>query len=235
MRKNDEGHWWFLGMGEIMESVLNIFMNNREDSKILDVGCGTGWFSKKLLKYGNVWALDMEEIALDICRERGINNLVNADAAAVPFPDKTFDLIVCAEVLYHQFVDSDATVLKEFYRLLKPGGIVLVTVPAHSYLFGPNDKVNLTRRRYSKRQLESLFKTAGFKIRLISFFNFFLYPVAIAKKILEIFFPQKNKSAIRTTPAVLNLFLFNLLKIEAFMIVRFGLPQGISLICVGEK
>lgn len=218
-----------------MLGVLDVVYKDMRHLKILDAGAGTGWFSLALERYGYVTALDIEKEALRVCKERGIK-ILQGDVAAIPAPDASFDLVVCSEVLYHQYVKDDALVIKEFCRVLKPGGRVLVKVPAHAYLWGAHDRMNLTRKRYEPEDIRNIFLSNGFVIEKLTYANFFLFPaVYIKRKCERIRSSSDVSSDIRATPVVLNFLLANLLRFEAFLLRYIDLPQGSSIVCLGRK
>jgi len=231
----DRRHWFFVGMKRIQMSILESYYKDARNLKILDAGSGTCWLTQALAKYGEVTALDISEEALRVCRERGIQNLVQSDVAAMPFEDVSFDLIVCSEVLYHQYIVDDTAVMKEFLRVLKPGGRVLVKVPAHEYLRSAHDTINLTRHRYEPQELRQLFTRNGFAIEKVTYANFFLYPfVYLVRRFSRV---SDAQSDIQETGSLLNWFLLNVLSLEAWLIGKcsIALPEGSSLIGVGRK
>lgn len=235
MLSMDQIHWWFLGMTEIMTHVLGRFYRDGANLRVLDAGSGTCWFSTALKKFGSVTALDIEPSLEQVCKSRGVERFVAGDVAAMPLEDGMFDVVVCSEVLYHQFVKDDTRVMKEFLRVLKPGGRVLVKVPAHAYLGGAHDEVNLTRHRYEKSEVRALFINSGFKVEFLSYANFFLFPIVFLKRMLERVLPGELGSDIRPVSTFLNMILFGVLRCEAAILSRMRLPQGSSIICVGRK
>ncbi len=235
MRNLDHSHWWFLGMTAIIDGVLRRYYRGKTDLEILDAGCGTCWLTFSLERYGRVTALDIEPETLRICRERGIQKTVEADIQNISLPDKSFDLIVCSEVLYHKYVMSDRLVMRVFHRLLRPGGRVLVKVPAHAYLSGAHDEVNLTRERYEIEGVMALFSETGYVIDFLSFANFFLLPLVYLKRKTETMFKTKPASDIQKTAKPLNFLLTMILRFEGMLLSRIRLPGGSSIIAVGRK
>ena len=227
MLQLDQSHWWFLGMTAIILGVLDRYYKNRTDLEILDAGAGTCWLSLPLARYGRVTALDIEPNVLNICLKRGVGRVVSGDVQKIPLPDQSFDLVVCSEVLYHKYVTND--------RLAMPGGRVLVKVPAHSYLSGSHDEVNLTRERYEIDGVRKLFWETGFKIDFLSFANFFLLPLVFLKRKLEKLFQSKPESDIQRTNLLLNWLLASILKFEGWLLSKISLPAGSSIIAVGQK
>lgn len=238
MENLDQTHWWFLGVTSIILSVLNRYYKGSKDLEILDAGSGTCWLSLSLMEYGKVTALDIEESVLGICRKRGVSEVILADVQDMPIKDNKFDIIVCSEVLYHLYVADDAKAMNEFYRILKPGGRLLVKVPAHSYLSASHDKANLTRKRYEKHEVRDLYIKSGFEIDFLSYANFLLFPIVYTKRMIENLFNKgggEDKSDIRKTWGPVNFILLSILRFEGWLLSKTALPQGSSILCVGRK
>ncbi len=235
MRTNDETHWWFLGMAACKIALLERFYKPSQRIDILEAGCGTGWFTKKLEKFGAVTAVDIEEKALEICRQRGITALIKADIAKIPVQDSLFDLVVCSEVIYHTYVPDDVAVMREFKRILKPGGRVFISVPAHQFLFSPHDVVNLTRQRYSKKQVRELFEREGLDVEFITYANFFLFPIVCAVRMFQKITHAAAASDVKKTIEPVNTILFAVLRVESLLLRYISLPQGLSILCIGRK
>jgi SAM-dependent methyltransferase len=231
----DQRHWYFLGMSGLMLAILDTRYRAVKALHILDAGSGTCWFTQALATYGNVTALDISTEALSVCRARGVKGLIQADVAQIPVKDGEFDLVVCSEVLYHEYVKDDVAVMKEFYRILKPGGRVLIKVPAHMYLFSKHDAMNLTKRRYEPNQLKEIFEASGFEIERMTYANFFLYPAIFLKRKLERLSKGAAESDIKETSKPVNRLLLAVLRAEAFLLRFVNFPQGSSLICLGRK
>ncbi|NCP86684.1 MAG: hypothetical protein CO094_00785 [Anaerolineae bacterium CG_4_9_14_3_um_filter_57_17] len=133
-------HWWYLGMQTITRSLLNRFLAPTASRKILDAGCGTGAaMSTYLAEYGNVTGMDFSPLALKGCQTRNLSWLAQASVTAVPFSAESFDLITSFDVLYERAVASDTLALTEFFRVLRPGGLLLLRLPAYNWLRGQHD------------------------------------------------------------------------------------------------
>ncbi|MFA6006394.1 MAG: methyltransferase domain-containing protein [Candidatus Paceibacterota bacterium] len=235
-KDNDTTHWWFQGMSRIALVLVQRFSVSPKNLCILDAGCGTGWFSAKINRFGTVYAVDIEEEALAICRSRGVANTVRADVNSLPFPDNFFDMIVSLDVIYHQYIPSDSRVMKEFARTLKPNGRLMVSVAAHEYLRGPHDEVNMTRHRYSRKELEQLFADAGIQVERSTYANFFLFPfVYLKRRIDQLFPPLVSRSDIKRVSRGMNNLFYLILTIESVLIRHVSLPQGSTVFCIGIK
>lgn len=141
---------------------------------ILEIGCGIGSFTKSLLKYGNVWAIDIDNENLNQTKDV-VNNAAEVGFGDIEqgkyfFTKKSFDCLICINVLEH--IRKDARALKNIYKLLKKNGVLIMLVPVHSFLFGTIDESIGHFRRYEKNKLINLLKTSGFVIDYVRILNF---------------------------------------------------------------
>lgn len=233
MYEIEKDYWWFAGKRDIIKTVLASL--DGTDRRILDIGCGCGLNTVNLNRFGSTFPLDISEKALCFCRERGLERLVRSGVNPLPFKDNSFELIVASDLIEH--LDDDSSALKEFYRVLKKNGIILLTVPAHPSLYSYHDRALGHKRRYKRRELEKRSRESGFFIERSTYFNMFLLPLAFlvrwlknTKKDIE------DKSDFFTKlPCLLNVLFFAFLKFESFFIKIFNLPFGVSILILGKK
>lgn len=235
MHNLDEIHWWFRGVTAIVLSILDRTYKRASAMRILDAGSGTCWLGSALRRYGTVDALDIEPSLEPICLSRGVQRMIVAGVESIPVPDESYDLVVCSEVLYHLYVKDDQQAMREFYRILRPGGRLFVKVPAHKWLSGQHDRVNLTRKRYEKQDLRELFGNGGFVLEFLTYANFFLLPIVYLKRKFERGMSSHETSDIKRTNPIINWALFSIMRLEALILRHSALPQGASLIGVGRK
>jgi SAM-dependent methyltransferase len=164
---------------------------------------------------------------------------VQAGLPNLPFPPSSFDLLTSFDVIYHEAVTDDDTALSEMARLLRPGGKLLLRVPAHDWLRGHHDLAVHTRHRYGKQELEEKLRRAGFKPNYVSYANCFLFPVAasmrFAGRILNLEEKEERGSDVKEVPAPINWLLTAVLELEAAILSRQALPFGLSLVAVAER
>lgn len=236
MYANEDRFWWHAGMGRIINSLLGKYLDKKEN-KILDVGCGTGGMFKILSNYGRVWGVDKSNEALSYARcRRRAEQIIQAEADNLPFSDRFFDVITCFDVLYHQWIKDDAAVLQELYRVLKPGGILIIREAAYNWLRGQHDALVWTKHRFVKKELEAKLSKAGFMVKKSSYVNFFLFPLALLKRLSEKNIPEKDLlkhifSANKLTGIIFKMFLYG----EALLIKYIKFPYGLSIVCVAKK
>jgi SAM-dependent methyltransferase len=233
----EDRHWWFVGRREIFLRLLDRLLppsRNGRPRRILDVGCGTGTMLLHLARYGSVQGVDADEEAVRFCRQRGIEYVQRAEVP-LPFEPEAFDLVTLLDVLEH--VDDDRGMLRELNRVLRPGGMLLLTVPAYRFLWGPQDEVSRHRRRYVAREIEERATEAGFQLRRLSYFNTLLFPGIAAIRLLR---PRRRGEDLRsdfalTRPGRLNDLLGRVFALEASLLERIDLPFGVSILALAVK
>ena len=233
-------YFWNIGRREILKEVLLRHIGKRNDLEILDVGCGSGGNINLLAEFGRVTGLDVSPEALRFAKNYDFTNLVQADAKAIPFPDRYFSLVTSLDVFEH--IEDDKKALQESFRVLKNGGFILLTVPAHLWLWSDHDKVMLHKRRYARSEILRRVKETGFKILECSNFVFPGVPVHFLRKtresILRKFIPQKSRTVdtyVREFSKGTNNFLLSLLRFEKFLIRFVSLPLGTSVFVIAKK
>src|SRR5262249_49404868 len=147
-----EKHWWFVVRRKLLSQILDE-LNYGPDTPILDIGTGTG-NSLRLLKerqYRNVVGVDFYHDPLHFCRMSGFKRLAEADVSHLPFADRSFPLVLATDVVEH--IDDDQKALEEIYRVMAPGGSLIIIVPAFQSLWGLQDRVSHHKRRYLLPQI----------------------------------------------------------------------------------
>ncbi len=239
----EDGHWWFDGMETISARLLDAWTAPAAP-RVLDAGCGTGRNLRFLTgRYGaQVLGVDRAAVALGCCAARGFGGrLVRGSVNALPFPDESFDLVTCFDVMMTAGVD-DRAALREFARLLRPGGALLLRVPAYDSLRGRHDREWAVARRYGRGELREKLTVAGFPApRLkLSHANAWLLPVALTKRVLERFRPPRGGSDLSlgaNGSSLVGRLLRAALASEAPFVARLpgGLPAGLSLMALARR
>jgi SAM-dependent methyltransferase len=226
-------HWWFAGRRRLFERLLQE-LKPTAAWRVLEVGAGTGANLPVLEALGarQVVACDLSADAL---RHAGPGRAVaaRADAARLPFRSGSFDLLLAADVIEH--LDDDAAALEEFERVLRPGGHLVVTVPAFPALWGPQDVVAHHRRRYRRSALEPLVRRAGLRVRACFHFNYLLFvPIWAARKALLAARVRVN-SENEINTALMNRVLRRIFFADVDTAPRVRVPFGVSLCLIAEK
>jgi len=238
MALREERHWWYAGMRRVALAVLEHALDGRRGVRILDAGCGTGGTTVELRRFGDVVGVDLAWEALEPAHGRGLHALARASIEQLPFGNATFDVATSFEVVYHLGVGSDVSALIEIRRVLKPGGLFVLRVPAHDWLRGEHDRLVHTRHRYSRAEVLTKLGQAGFVIDRLTWANSLLFPPAVAKRLLERSNGQHAAAAepdLWQPPRPINAVLEGLVAVEALAIPRgLPLPFGLSVLAVAR-
>ena len=163
----EDRHWWHVAKRKLCLTLLTKHSQiYRYKQRILDIGCGTGLNLKYFSRISSTWGVDGSKKAISFCRLRGLEKVKLAKAQKIPFPSRYFTSITLLDVLEH--TDEDLT-LKEIYRLLKPRGIIVITVPAYQWLWSKWDEILHHRKRYSKKSLSQLLSQHKLNVVKISY------------------------------------------------------------------
>jgi SAM-dependent methyltransferase len=230
MAELDAVHWWFVARRKILASLIARRIRPPAGARILEVGCGTGHNLAMLARFGHVEATELEPEARHLAAERLGRPVLEA---ALPdlsmFPAAHFDLVALLDVLEH--VEDDAASLAAIRGRLKPGGKLLVTVPANRWMWTAHDAAHHHHRRYEKRELAAAVTGAGFDIDLLSFMNSLLFPpIAAARLAGKMLGRDSADDAI--PPAPVNALLRGVFGLESGLIGRVPLPFGVSLVAI---
>jgi SAM-dependent methyltransferase len=236
LRRVEDEHWWYRQLRRVVRWHLERFVPNWRDAAILDAGCGTGANLAALEGPGRRVGLDAAPEALAGCRTRALPSLVRGDATRLPFADASFDVALSMSVIYHQWVRDPAQALGELARVLAPGGVLLVDVPAYPSLFSSHDEAVMTARRFRARALRALVEQSGFEVLRITHWMTLLFPAAwIARKLA---FFAKGRDFETTEPTAAggrNGAIDALMRVEAALWRRVPLPFGVSIHCVARR
>ena len=235
MYRAEQSHWWYQGMAAITRRLLEKFYKPGAGLNILDAGCGTGGGLLFLSPYGSVTGLDISSNALHFCAERGCKEIARASVMALPFRDRTFDLVTSFDILYFEGI-HDETALKETARVLRSGGRLLIRLPAFDWLRGMHDAKVSTAHRYTSKELAAKLEKSGFQIELLSYANMLLFPLALLKRLAERWgMVSQQDSDIALSVGPLSGLLRTCLVLESWLIRRWPLPFGLSVIVVAKK
>ena len=145
--------------------------------------------------------------------------------------DASYDLVAVLDVVEH--VEDDVAALKAIARVLKPGGKILITVPAHQWMWSAHDVVNHHQRRYSKRALTTLIEQSPLKLEAIGYLNSLLFPVALAERLASKV-TGKEEANLAPPAEPINQALERIFALERRVIGRFPLPPGLSLFAIAS-
>ena len=240
MRDVEDSYWWYVGFRHIYAALLDKYCGDAAAGRVLDAGCGTGAFMVFLTeRYSpkRLTGLDFSQEALDFCAQRGFDDLVRASVVELPFEDGSFDLVVSLDVLCHRSIPDELDPLREFRRVLAPGGYLLLNLPAFQFIYSEHDMAVHTKHRYLNWQVQAMLGATGFEPHIITYANFFTFPAVAAVRLTQRALMRcgagadevEHKSDLNPLPEVANKLLTNVLRAEASLMARVSLPFGSSV------
>lgn len=231
----EDRHWWFLGRRDIVLAAIRRSVDHLERKRVLDVGCGTGLMLRSMEALSpTVEGLDMEPSAIAYAKASGVRGTIHLGALPDVDLPGPYDLILMLDVLEH--IEDDRIALQRIHALLAPGGTLVLTVPAHPFLWSEHDVYNHHKRRYRSTDLLRLLRETGFSVRYWSFMNaFFFLPVALFRLVKNVFRKDNAPSDLFVPPSFINRLCYRIFSAEQIMMMRQRIPFGVSLIAVAEK
>jgi SAM-dependent methyltransferase len=226
--------WWYRGMEKITRTVLDGYYRPGSGLSILDAGCGTGASLSLLTAYGDVVGLDFSPLALGYCRKHPGPRLVQGTVNTLPFNREVFDLVASFDVIYCRSVDEESA-LAEFARVLRPGGRLVLRLPAYNWLRGAHDRAVDTRERYTARSAKRRLQRAGFVVERAGYANTFLFPLAAAKRLSEPIFRSQHASDLTLNYGRLQRLFEVVLSSESLLTRVVRLPFGLTVLAVAKK
>ena len=230
MAEIDQLHWWYRARREILSDLIRRKIALPADARILEVGCGTGHNLDMLKTFGRVDAIEVDLAARAIAATRLGHEVLDAPLPALTgVPDAAYDLIAILDVIEH--IDEDRAGLESLAKKLRPGGRILITVPAFPWMWSAHDVVNHHKRRYTRRTLRALVAGAGLKLEMLSWFNSLLFPLAAASRLAGRL-TGKQDSDDRLPPRPVNSLFEWVFGLERYAIGRLPFPPGVSLVAI---
>ena len=231
----EESHWWYLGRRKIIQSLVKGICSNieAERPRILDVGCGTGANLKMLAQFGEAEGVDVSQQAVGFCRERGLDCVKLGAVEHLPYDNEVFDLVTALDVIEH--LDDDVAGLREIHRVLRPGGFVLIFVPAFMFLWGVQDDVSNHRRRYTMTSLLDAVRRAGFSVEWSSYSNIsFFLPVLTVRTFMR-WLGLRAETEYGINVPLMNRPFSQVFGAERFVFKHGKLPFGVSAVCIARR
>jgi SAM-dependent methyltransferase len=230
MAELDERHWWYRARREILADLIGRRIKLPPHPRILEIGCGTGHNLMMLQRFGSVDGIEIDPAARAIASRRLGHAIKDAPLPALTGIDKhAYDMVAILDVLEH--VEEDREALVSIAERLKPGGRILITVPAHPWMWSAHDEVNHHKRRYTRKSLRAVVEAAGLKLEMMSWFNSLLFPLAATARAIGRV-TGKSDSDDTMPPAAINRLLEGLFGIERYALGRLPFPPGVSLVAI---
>jgi SAM-dependent methyltransferase len=235
----EDHHWWFVALRREIARALERHPPSRAGTRWLDAGCGTGGLLANLRAGAPASrvGVDASLQGLLLARSRGLDGLAAGSVGTLPFGGESFGVVTSIDVLCHRGVEEEGA-LREAHRCLEPGGLLVLQVPAFSWLSGEHDRAVWTNRRLRRAEVDRLLRKTGFSVRESFYRMSLLFPAAALRRLGKRGTGPEGeaRSDVRPASAVVNAFFGAVLRLEAAL-ARLGLrfPFGLSVFCVAQK
>jgi SAM-dependent methyltransferase len=232
-------HFWFRGFRRFVTPWLARAAAGRTDLRLLDCGCGTGANLALLGRHGRAFGFDLTVRGLEFARAQGVTRVARASIGAMPFPSGAFDVVTSFDVLYGLPDAVEAAAAREIARVLKPGGVALITVAAFESLRGGHGTLSSEVRRYTTGSLAALLGSAGLEVMRTSYTHATLFPILYLVRAWQRWRgggqAAPSEAEISVPFAPVNAVLSAALAVESWVLRAANLPVGSSVICLARK
>ena len=196
--------WYFRSLHAHMQRELDA-ARLPADATILDAGCGTGGLIFRLRPHApqRQWiGLDFSPMACELARQRlgSVIPIHHASITAIPLSDASVDAIVTADVLCQ--IEDARPAVAEFARLLRPGGLLVVNVPAYMWMWSYHDDAVHTRHRFNRREIAAILHAEHFAVSRLTHLNALAFPAAFAKR--KLFRSSRDTSDVKDYPPLVD-------------------------------
>jgi SAM-dependent methyltransferase len=233
MFRVEQTHWWYGALRRLIFQTLETELPDWRDKEILDAGCGTGAILQGLGNPARNVGIDLAPEAIEFCRQRGLNNVRQGDICNLPFGNASFDAIICSSVIYHQWVGDVDAALREMHRVLRPGGLLVINVPAFRFLRSAHDDAVMTARRFRKPEIRKLLRAHNFSIQRLTYWTTLLFPLAIVARTLG--GSQMGRDFETTKPSLLQRVFAQIMALELRLLKGASFPFGVALLAAARK
>jgi ubiquinone/menaquinone biosynthesis C-methylase UbiE len=235
----EQRHFWWTGLRGFARPLVAAAVAGRSNPRILDCGCGTGANLVMLAEFGCASGFDLSWRGLEFAQQYGQRRVAHASMTQIPFTGETFDLVTAFDVLYSLSEVDETAAVAEMFRVLKPGGTIIVNVAALSILRGNHAVFGSEVRRSTRRRLRSVLSRAGFGVTRLTYSNASLFPLILAirlsQRLMGLASPEEAGTDVVIPVRPINAILSGLLGLEARALRVMDMPIGSSLLCVARK
>ncbi|KUG06090.1 class I SAM-dependent methyltransferase [Solirubrum puertoriconensis] len=238
----EEQHWWFQARRDFVFALVQE-LGLAPTAPLLEIGCSGGPLLLRLRESGfsNITGIDISPRAIELAHRRGLPNSFAMDATKLDFADESFDIIIASDVLEH--IEDEAQALREWHRVLRPGGRLIVFVPAFSMLWSQHDVVNHHFRRYTRETLLTALRQGAFSISRSSYWNGVLFAPALLVRGMQRLLQPNAPAAeaadangdLTALPKSINKALLSLLRFENKLLGKLNFPVGMSVFAIAHK
>jgi SAM-dependent methyltransferase len=236
----EQRHFWFRGFRRFITPLIEEATAGRSRVRLLDAGSGTGANLPFLQQYGTAFGLELFQRGIRFAHERGIPRLIQGSVTHLPMPDASLDVVLSFDVLYCLETPAEQAAIREMFRVVRPGGFVVINVAALDMLRGDHSALGGEVRRYTKSDLRRKLEQTGFRVQRLTYTNASLFPITATVRALQRLRGEKadanNKGDFYVPPAPINALFSGALALEATIVAAgIDMPVGSSLLCLAQK
>lgn len=236
----EQRHFWFRGFKRFVAPLIKEATAGRSNPRLLDAGSGTGANLPFLQQYGTAFGLELFQRGIRFAHERGAPRLIQGSVTHLPIADASMDVVLSFDVLYCLETPAEQAAIREMFRVLRPGGFVVINVAALDMLKGDHSALGGEVRRYTKRELGGKLERIGFQVRRLTYTNAALFPITATVRALQqlrgVKADEENKGDFYVPPAPINALFSGALALESKIIeAGINMPVGSSLLCLAKK
>lgn len=233
MFRIEDAHWWYVAKQRIVASLIARYAPHPGRLNIADLGCGCGAMLNRLKADHDVAGVDPSPLAIRFSARRGLNVLEGSFPDRIPLEPAAFDLALLLDVIEH--LEDDVAGLRAAARVVRPGGKLIITVPAYQWLWSDWDTLHHHYRRYNRSTLQQSLVNAGLRIELLSYANTTLFPLAATARLLHKLRRTKLETAdMKIPPAPVNAVFRGIYGFERHLLGRLPMPFGLSVVAVAQ-
>lgn len=232
--EHEDRYWWFVARRKLALTLLQDALGSQNIAgNLVDLGCGTGAALADLSAMGTATGVDFSSLALEFSQKRGLKRLVLGDGQNIPLQSESVKGMISLDIFEH--IPDDIAAFRESFRILEPGGVLVLSVPAFQWLWGPHDVALMHFRRYTKGQVLSRLAEAGFIVEKASYSVFWLFPVVVLLRLRDRISRREAKVSLPQVSDSMNNRLIRLQDWEMERIRKGSLPWGSSVVAIARK
>jgi len=236
----EQRHFWFRGFRRFVTPLIEQATRGISRPRLLDAGCGTGANLSMLEKFGVAFGLELFWRGLQFGHERGLARLTQGSVTHLPYQDESMDVVLSFDVLYCLENRAEQAAIAEMYRVLRPGGGLIVNTAALEMLKGDHSTLGREVRRYTTRELGGKLERAGFRVKRMTYTNASLFPITAAVRAFQRLRGLKSEGEsagdFTVPPEPVNALFSAVLAAESKLIAAgVDMPVGSSVLCLAKK